>query len=195
MSDVPLEMLLATAQQELRNVYRERAHLVAYLAAVHPSSIAHSDPTTPDWPVVTVETEHGQMSWHIAPDDVDLFDPIDPETPAFPWDGHSTDEKYARLRFLTEVAQVARRTPQAPPAPRYPYPDGDVTVLGPGVFASLDRAVVCWDGQDYRIPEPDAPEQAPAEDVQEPAEAPKRRGRPRKTAQTAPEAPSTLPEA
>jgi hypothetical protein len=194
-SDAPLELQLATAQAELRNVYRERAHLVAYLAAVHPSSISHSDPATPEWPVVTVETEHGQMSWHIAPDDVDLFDPIDPETPAFPWDGHSTDEKYQRLRFLTEATHVARRTPQEPSAPAYPYADGDVTVLGPELFASADKQVICWRGENYRIPEPDAPDQEPAEDVQAPAEAPKRRGRPRKTAQAAAEASQTVLEA
>lgn len=32
---------------------------------------------------------------------------------------------------------------------RYPYIDGDVTVLGPEIFASLDGAVISWRGENY----------------------------------------------
>jgi hypothetical protein len=35
------------------------------------------------------------------------------------------------------------------PQPHYPFVDGDVTVLGPGVFASLDRNVINWEGENY----------------------------------------------
>lgn len=35
------------------------------------------------------------------------------------------------------------------PTPQFPYRDGDVTVLGPEVFASEDGAVVCWKGENY----------------------------------------------
>lgn len=31
----------------------------------------------------------------------------------------------------------------------YPVKDGDVTVLGPEVFASQDGAVICWRGENY----------------------------------------------
>jgi hypothetical protein len=31
----------------------------------------------------------------------------------------------------------------------WPREDGDVTVLGPEVFASLDGSVVCWRGENY----------------------------------------------
>jgi hypothetical protein len=163
-SDAPLELQLATAQAELRNVYRERAHLVAHFAALYPSVVAYSDPSTPNWPVVTVQTVAGQMCWHIAPDDTELFDLLgDDDAPV--WDGHSTDEKYQRLRFLTEMVALAPQTPeQAPQAPA-PAPEP--------------------------APTPQEPEQAP----QAPAEAPKRRGRPRKTAQAAPEASQTVLEA
>jgi hypothetical protein len=164
-SDAPLELQLATAQAELRNVYRERAHLVAHLAALYPSVVAYSDPSTPNWPVVTVQTVAGQMCWHIAPDDTELFDLLGDDDDAPVWDGHSTDEKYQRLRFLTEMVALAPQTPeQAPQAPA-PAPEP--------------------------APTPQEPEQAP----QAPAEAPKRRGRPRKTAQAAPEASQTVLEA
>lgn len=84
------------------SVYRERAHLVAYLTSEHPSTIGYTDPAEPDWAVVTIETPQGQMSWHVAPDDMDLFGHVPREAPKRPWDGHSTEEKYARLRRLTD---------------------------------------------------------------------------------------------
>jgi hypothetical protein len=34
----------------------------------------------------------------------------------------------------------------------YPYPDGDVVVLGPECFASGDASVVCWRGENYVRP-------------------------------------------
>ncbi|WP_328721763.1 hypothetical protein OHT52_21230 [Streptomyces sp. NBC_00247] len=84
-------------------VYRERAHLVAYLAALHPSRIGHTDPAAPEYAVVTVETSAGQMTWHIAPRDMDLFAHVRATASTDPvWDGHTTEQKYARLRDLTQ---------------------------------------------------------------------------------------------
>ncbi|WP_406501545.1 hypothetical protein OHA04_27400 [Streptomyces sp. NBC_01590] len=86
-------------------LYRERAHLVALLAALHPSHIGHTDPNLPDWAVVTVETPAGQMTWHIAERDMDLFTHVQPTNRIYRgWDGHTTKEKYARMRDLTEAA-------------------------------------------------------------------------------------------
>ncbi|MFE7461616.1 WDGH domain-containing protein [Nocardiopsis terrae] len=100
------------------NLYRERAHLVAHLAALHPSALAYSDPQAPDWPVVTITTPTGQMSWHINEADLDLFKHIPVVHPARPevaWDGHTTEEKYDRLRALT--TSHTNDTPRKPAAP------------------------------------------------------------------------------
>lgn len=35
------------------------------------------------------------------------------------------------------------------PAREFPYQDGDVTVLGPEVFASKDDTVISWRGENY----------------------------------------------
>lgn len=32
---------------------------------------------------------------------------------------------------------------------QYPYKDGDVTVLGPGIFVSQDHSVISWHGVNY----------------------------------------------
>ena len=81
------------------SVYRERSQLVAHLASVFPSTIGYTDPGEPYWAVVSVNSPEGQMSWHIAPDDMDLFGHV-PRDDTATWDGHSTEEKYARLARL-----------------------------------------------------------------------------------------------
>jgi len=83
------------------NVYRERAYLVAHLASLYPSTIGYTDPSEPEWAVCIIETPAGQMTWHISPDDRDLFDHVTWSSRA-KWDGHETEEKYERLRALTK---------------------------------------------------------------------------------------------
>lgn len=90
---------------EADSIYRERARLVAFLASRYPAVRAYSDPFEPDWSVVYVTTPAGQMSWHIAPSDVDLFRHVplvDAGNQRARWDGHSTEEKYARLAALIQ---------------------------------------------------------------------------------------------
>ncbi len=77
--------------------YRERNQLVAYLSRLYPSHMAEGD--DPAWPIVYIESPAGQLSWHIPAEDVpDLFPHL--EWAPSRWDGHSTEEKYRRLRSL-----------------------------------------------------------------------------------------------
>lgn len=49
--------------------------------------------------------------------------------------------------------------PQDTP-PTFPYQDGDITVLGPEIFASQDGQVISWKGDNYTrqtCPAPDGP--------------------------------------
>ena len=96
------------------DVYRERARLVAYLAACYPGAavLAFSDPDAPGWAVLTIDTPVGQLSWHISPDDLDLFPEtlvahVHPEDPRAKWDGHDTPTKYERLAALTRCTARA----------------------------------------------------------------------------------------
>lgn len=52
---------------------------------------------------------------------------------------------------LAPVANVrsVHREGAAEKATAYPYQDGDVTVLGPEVFASADGEVISWAGANY----------------------------------------------
>ena len=90
----------------LTAVYRERAHLTAHLAAVYPS-VMGVDAAEPDWPVLYIQLPTGQLSWHIAPEDVPLFTHVRRD-PAVEWDGHSTEEKYARLDAHTRALAAQR---------------------------------------------------------------------------------------
>lgn len=91
-------------------VYRERHHLVAHLAAAYPSILVYgADPGAPDWPVLFVDLPTGQVSWHIAPRDIDLFKHVTVGTGT--WDGHTIDEKYERLDAHTRALAANRPNP------------------------------------------------------------------------------------
>lgn len=114
---------LGDMEDQRNAVYRERAHLVALLAAEDPSHIGRNDPNAPDWAVLTVELPTGQACWHIAAADMDLFAHVQP-TPNYArgWDGHTTEEKYQRIREHTTARAAApaildslrQRNPPAP---------------------------------------------------------------------------------
>jgi hypothetical protein len=91
-------------------VYRERAHLVAHLAALYPSHILFDDdPSKPGWRLIYIDTPTGQMAWHLSHGDMGLF-PHVPRAASneVEWDGHTTDEKYHRLRQLTKDKAAQR---------------------------------------------------------------------------------------
>jgi hypothetical protein len=83
-----------------REIYRERAHLVALLATIYPAALIEHEPhhPAPSAPairdVVYLETSRGQLSWHVHPDDVDeLFRHVGrvlPDDLAGKYDGHTT---------------------------------------------------------------------------------------------------------
>jgi hypothetical protein len=85
-------------------LYRERARLVAYLAACYPSEMTEDHEGDP-WPVVFVLGPTGQMSWHIARADLDLFDHVGWHGIEPQWDGHTTEQKYERLAELIPHAE------------------------------------------------------------------------------------------
>lgn len=100
------------AEEERDGAYRERAHLVAWLAAIHESVIAPApDVDEPGWQIVYVYAGGSQMSWHVHPRDADLFTHVKHVMPgheAAQWDGHTTEQKYARIRTMA-VSTNARR--------------------------------------------------------------------------------------
>ncbi|MEU9921911.1 hypothetical protein AB0H51_11540 [Streptomyces griseoluteus] len=93
---------LADRIRERDNAYRERAQLLAWLAALHPTTVITQSPDVddPDWQLLYLYAGGWQMSWHIHPRDADLFQHVtvvDVTDPRAQWDGHGTVEKYTRI--------------------------------------------------------------------------------------------------
>ena len=99
------------AEIEAKNrAYEERNRVVALLAALFPSSLER-DPAEPldEWSwVVLIELPAGQVSWHFNADLLPLFDHV-PRHAGRNWDGHTTEQKYERVR---QTIEKLRRTPR-----------------------------------------------------------------------------------
>ncbi|MEU3683735.1 hypothetical protein AB0E99_22745 [Streptomyces sp. NPDC030592] len=100
------------AERERDAAYGERAHLVALLAAMTDGAVIAPavDVEEPGWQIVYLTIGGRQASWHISPRDASLFDDVEhvsADDPRAHWDGHSTEDKYARIRQHTRL--LARR--------------------------------------------------------------------------------------
>ncbi len=106
------------ASEQKSTAYRERNQCVAFLtklayeAGYHVSMGMHPDDPAwdPDWRnIVFLEGPTGQLSWHIHDSEVSMFAWIWSNTGK--WDGHSTEEKYARMaaHMPTHVVSLLRR--------------------------------------------------------------------------------------
>lgn len=104
---------LAAVEAERDGAYRERAQLVAWLAAMHESVIAPApDVDEPGWQIVYVYAGGWQMSWHVHPRDAELFKRVEhvaADHPRAQWDGHTTEQKHNRIRNHTRVLAVNGR--------------------------------------------------------------------------------------
>jgi len=101
------------AEKERDGAYRERAHLVALLAALTDGAVIiyATDVEEPGWQIVYLTLGGRQASWHISPRDADLFtyvERVEHDDPRAQWDGHTTEEKYLGIAAWT--AEVAHST-------------------------------------------------------------------------------------
>ncbi|MGW7359431.1 hypothetical protein ACWGI0_23055 [Streptomyces sp. NPDC054802] len=106
------ERRLDEAEAARDGAYRERAHLVALLAAMTTGAVIVPavDVDEPGWQIAYLTIGGRQASWHISPADADLFGLVPrvaSDDPRAQWDGHSTEEKYAHIREQT--AELWRR--------------------------------------------------------------------------------------
>lgn len=113
---------LVAAGEQINELYRERAQLLAWLAAREPGSVLAPAPDVKDprWRILFLRTGHGewQMTWHIAPSDIALFsgvERVEADDPRAQWDGHTTEQKYQRVRALVGIL-TARLMPSQPAA-------------------------------------------------------------------------------
>jgi hypothetical protein len=110
---MPLTNAAESGSVDKSSVYRERAHLVAFLTTLYPSVGAYNSLEAPEYLVVYVETPVGQMAWQIHPEDMDLFGGLE-IVQEYAWDGHTTEEKYRKLRNFTKLRRMPSLSPQSP---------------------------------------------------------------------------------
>ncbi|MFF9123194.1 hypothetical protein ACF09J_07830 [Streptomyces sp. NPDC014889] len=102
---------VSRTQAERDGAYRERAHLVALLAAMTDGAVIAPAPDVdePGWQIAYLTIGGRQAAWHISPRDADLvahIEPVEPDDPRAQWDGHTTQEKYAHIAAVTaELSQ------------------------------------------------------------------------------------------
>ncbi|MEU6318176.1 hypothetical protein [Streptomyces sp. NPDC047009] len=92
--------------QALGAVIRERNHLAAWLAALHPSVLAPAPEQGEGWHRLFLRAGGWQFTWPVRPADLSLFDHVQ-RVPASDArarrDGHTTAQKYLRIRTHTAV--------------------------------------------------------------------------------------------
>lgn len=97
---------ISTLRRDKDAAYRERDALVCALSKLFPSSLGRhpdAEPWDDDWRwIVFVQLPTGQASWHIHDSELAMFDHLRRDVPV-KWDGHTTDQKYARLAQLPSV--------------------------------------------------------------------------------------------
>lgn len=111
-------------EKERDSAYRERAHLIALLAAMFPAAwTIDPDNIDPDnaWPIVYIQLPTGQCSWHIAHEDwTELFVNLDLDYGGMTWDGHTTEQKYQRIRdYTAQFAADVALLPEPQPWPGF----------------------------------------------------------------------------
>ncbi|MCX4858378.1 hypothetical protein [Streptomyces canus] len=94
----------------LNAALRERNHLAAWLAALHPSVLAPAPDAGDDWHRLFLRAGGWQFTWPIPPGDLPLFDHVQRVRAGDArarWDGHTTDQKYLRIRTHTAVLRLS----------------------------------------------------------------------------------------
>ena len=92
---------IETLEAARDGAYTERNRLVALLSTMFPSGIKKT--AIPGWDeawhgCVYIDLPNGQASWHYHDSEAHLFARLPPYQGD--WDGHSTEEKYARIAAL-----------------------------------------------------------------------------------------------
>ncbi|MFD6619999.1 hypothetical protein ACFWFB_32680 [Streptomyces albidoflavus] len=148
------------AETERDAVYRERAHLVALLAAMTGGAVIAPalDTPEPGWQIVYLTLGGRQASWHIAWRDADLFkdvEHVEYGDPRAQWDGHTTEDKYAHIAAHTAELAARGGAQPGPAATQATEPDTPTEPCNAtidGVYVPYLETVTCTEGRSTHGP-------------------------------------------
>ena len=92
-----------TADNPVDALYWDHFHSLALLALHYSAHLGYSDPARPTVPVLTLDTPHGQISYHVpgADTDTDLWGHVrwaETEAAVRAYDGHTPGDRDKRIR-------------------------------------------------------------------------------------------------
>src|SRR5271157_237779 len=95
----PKRTVKETSLNQINKVYTERNAVVGMALTMAKKLGYHVGIKVedPDWPIIFINLPTGQVSWHIAKEDLIGYFPDSIEEYAEKYDGHTTVEKYGRL--------------------------------------------------------------------------------------------------
>jgi hypothetical protein len=108
------------------SAYSERNKLVALLASRYPASLERHPEEDKSWEddwrwIVFIRFPTGQATWHIHDSELPLFDFL-PRNQGRMWDGHSTEQKYERVKeHMLECVNLRRAIHEAAHLDRLPH--------------------------------------------------------------------------
>lgn len=106
---------IAGLEKVKNGAYSERNKMVAALSKIFPASLERHDGAEweDDWRwVVFMDLPTGQVSWHLHDSEIPQFAHL-PRQVGRKWDGHSTDEKYARLAAISSTPAPSETKPES----------------------------------------------------------------------------------
>lgn len=114
------DMVLEEAAAK-NNAYTERNRLVSALSKIYPAHLAEHEANDPNWDpewmwIVFITLPAGQASWHIHNSELPLFSHL--RVKPNKWDGHTTEEKYARLDAIKPSGHRRKFDPRTTPLPK-----------------------------------------------------------------------------
>jgi hypothetical protein len=113
---------IAKLEKQKNQAYSERDRMVAAISAVYPSHLQRHPEEDAEWEddwrwIVVVKLPTGQATWHIHNSELKWFDHLD-RVQVTPWDGHTVEEKYARLHAATIGEGRGMRWRSRKPSPK-----------------------------------------------------------------------------
>ena len=97
---------LQSLENQKNNAYAERNELIAFMTTLYDSHLCRHPDSDKEWEdewrwIVCIHSPAGQLTWHVHQTELPKFYHLKVEENH--WDGHTTEEKYERIRQINPL--------------------------------------------------------------------------------------------